>query len=167
MQRALALTREGRREEALGIVRTLGDAVPGLSFTQDGLAPFADGARTQLLVGEVFALVGDQANARAHWEKAAAGEDAYPYPNVAFALQAARRLAKVPDDAPRHRVEAALGSWMNRLAVGTNYPGPNALGQGLMLRALGRETESKAKLHEALLLPDRLMSHYLAREALE
>jgi tetratricopeptide (TPR) repeat protein len=166
VRKALALARQGRRDEALGIVKTVGDAVPGLAFTQDGLAPFVDGARTQLLIGEVFALAGDDASARAHWEKAAAGEDAYPYPNVVFALRAAQRL-RASEEGPRRRIEAALESWVNRLAVGTNYPGPNALGQGLMLRALGREAEAKAKLREALLLPDRMMSHHLAREALE
>jgi tetratricopeptide (TPR) repeat protein len=167
VRKALALARQGRRDEALGIVKTLGDAVTGLAFTQDGLAPFVESARTKLLIGEVFALAGDDASAREHWEKAAAGEDAYPHPNVVFALRAAQRLRNASDEVARRRVEAALESWVNRLAVGTGYPGPNALGQGLMLRALGRESEAKAKLREALLLPDRMMSHYLAREALE
>ena len=35
-----------------------------------------------------------------------------------------------------------------------------------MLRGLGREAEAKAKLEEALLLPDRVLSHYLSRAAL-
>lgn len=166
LQKALALARQGRRDEALDLVRTLGAAVPGLAFTQDGLQPFVDGARAQLLIGEVFARAGDETAAREHWQKAAAGEDAYPYPNVVFALAAAHRLRKPSDESERRRVETALASWVNRLAVGTSYPGPNALGQGLMLRALGRDQEAELKLREALLLPDRIMSHYLAREAL-
>jgi tetratricopeptide (TPR) repeat protein len=165
-QQALALARQGRRDQALAVVRTLGDALPGLAFTQDGMAPFLDSARAQLLIGQVFELAGDEASARPHWEKSSAGKDAYPHPNVVFALEAAHRLRKPSDQAERRRVEAALESWVNRLAVGTSYPGPNALGQGLMLRALGREKEADAKLREALLLPDRIMSHYLAREAL-
>jgi hypothetical protein len=166
LQKALALARQGRRDDAVAVVRTLGAAVPGLVFTQDGLAPFAEGARAELLVGEAFSLVGDEGSARGHWEKAAAGQDAYPYPNVVFALEAAHRLKKPSYEAERRRVEVALESWVNRLAVGTNWPGPNALGQGLMLRALGRGKEAEAKLREALLQPDRALSHYLAREAL-
>jgi tetratricopeptide (TPR) repeat protein len=166
LQKALALARQGRREQALAVVRTLGDPVPGLAFTQDGLVPFVEGARAQLLSGDVFALAGDATAAQAHWQKAAAGEDAYPSPNVVFALEAAHRLQKPSDEAERRRVEITLESWQNRLAVGTNYPGANALGQGLMLRALGRRHEAEARLREALLLPDRILSHYLAREAL-
>ena len=66
----------------------------------------------------------------------------------------------------RPRVEAALAAWANRLVVGTNFPGAERQRQGLMLRALGREAEAKAKLREALLLPDKVMSHYLSRAAL-
>jgi tetratricopeptide (TPR) repeat protein len=165
LQKGLALARRGRMNEASELVRTLTDAVPGLSFTEDGLKPFVESARAQLLTGDIFALVGDASAARAHWQKAAAGLDMYPYPNVVYALGAAHRL-KISDDAERRRVESAMQSWANRLAVGTGYPGPNALGQGLMLRALGNENEGEAKLREALLLPDQLLSHYLAREAL-
>ena len=121
--------------------------------------------RSQFLIGETLALAGNDAGARSHWDKAVAGQDAYPYPNVVYAFEAAHRLRKPSDDAERRKVEAALESWTNRLAVGTSYPGPNAVGQGLMLRALGREAEAQAKLREALLLPDRIMSHYLARQA--
>jgi hypothetical protein len=150
----------------MAAARALGSPVPGLAFTNDGLAPFVESARAQLLIGDTFAQAGDAASARAHWEKAAAGKDSYPYPNVVFALEAAHRLQKPSDEAERQRVATALESWMNRLAVGTNWPGPNALGQGLMLRALGRGKEAEAKLREALLQPDRVLSHYLAREAL-
>ena len=166
LQKALALARQGRRDDALAALKTLSETVPGLAFTQDGLGPFVAAARSQFLIGETLAALGDEPSARAHWQKAAAGEDAYPYPNVVYALEAAHRLGKPSDDAKRRRVEVALESWANRLAVGTSYPGPNAVGQGLMLRALGREGEAQAKLREALLLPDRVMSHYLARQAL-
>jgi len=165
-QRALALARVGRRAEARRLARTLGDPIASLAFTRDGLAPFVDAARVQLLLGEALALAGDEAGARVHWRKAAAGVDAYPSPNVVYALDAARRLGE-SGEAQRARVEAALASWASRLAAGTNFPGPNAVGQALMLRALGRaEQEVQDKLREAMLLPDRALSHYLARQAL-
>ena len=67
---------------------------------------------------------------------------------------------------PRARLETALASWNNRLTVGTNFPGANAMGQGYFLRVLGRDAEARAKLRDALLLPDKMMSHYLSRAAL-
>ena len=77
-----------------------------------------------------------------------------------------RRNAWAVADGVKPRIEAALEAWANRLVVGTNFPGANAAGQGLFLRELGREGEAQAKLREALLLPDKVMSHYLSREAL-
>jgi hypothetical protein len=104
------------------------------------------------------------AEARVHFEKAAKGADSYPQPNLAFAYRAAARLGKA--EYVRPRLETALVNWSNRLVVGTNFPGANACGQGLMLQALGREREAQAKIREALLLPDKVMSHYLCRAAL-
>ena len=49
---------------------------------------------------------------------------------------------------------------------GHELSGSERRGQGLFLRALGRDAEAQAKLREALLLPDKVMSHYLSRAAL-
>lgn len=166
LQKALALARSGRGEDARGIATTLGDEVPGLPFTRTGLPAFLKSARVLFLKGEVFSLAGDAAEAQLAFEAAARGADDYPQPDAAFVVLAARRLGPGRDAEARTRLEAALDSWRNRLAVGTNYPGPNASGQGHFLRALGRDEEGKAKLREALLLPDKVMSHYLSRRAL-
>jgi tetratricopeptide (TPR) repeat protein len=160
---------EARRKDCGAARRTvdgLGREVPGLAFTKDGLAPFVDAARTQYLIGEVLDACGDAASARRHREKAASAADVYPYPHLAYAYRAAARLEPVRAEDLRPKLEAAIRSWTNRLAVGTSFPGANACGQGLMLRALGRQAEADAKLREALLLPDKLMSHYLSRAAL-
>ncbi|HEY6554616.1 MAG TPA: hypothetical protein VI669_14760, partial [Vicinamibacteria bacterium] len=115
---------------------------------------------------EVLAACGDRAAAEGLWRKAAEATDSYPNPHLAFALAAAVRLGGGASDRVRPKLEAALASWANRLVVGTNFPGPNASGQGLMLKALGRRAEAEAKLRQALLLPDKVMSHYLSRAAL-
>jgi tetratricopeptide (TPR) repeat protein len=166
LQRALALAREGRRDEALRIAAHLGDAVPGLPFTQDGMDAFLGGARVQYLLGEAFALAGDEAAARQRWQAAAAGRDSYPQADAAFVYLARRRLGIGSDEERRATLEAVLASWNSRLVSGTNFPGANAAGQGYFLQALGREPEARAKLREALLLPDKMMSHYLSRAAL-
>ncbi|HVQ30510.1 MAG TPA: tetratricopeptide repeat protein, partial [Vicinamibacteria bacterium] len=164
VQKARALARGGDCASARSVTESIGREVSGLGFTQAGLEPFAEGARTHYLIGDVLAACGDAAGARVRWEKAAAASDAYPQANLAFAHRAAARLDR--PDTVRPRVEAALEAWANRLVVGTNFPGANAAGQGLFLRELGREADAQAKLREALLLPDKVMSHYLSREAL-
>jgi len=166
LQAALALGRNndcaGAREGILG----LGREEAGVAFTKDGLSAFVDSPRIQFLVGEALAVCGDEAGARASWRKAAEASDSYPNPNLAFALLAAKRLGGNAPERVRPKVEVAVLAWTNRLTVGTNFPGPNASGQGLMLKALGRDTEARAKLRQALLLPDKAMSHYLSRAAL-
>ncbi len=149
---------------ARATIAGLGREAAGLGFTKDGLEVFVEAPRTQFLIGEILERCGDNTGARARWEQASRAADAYPQPNLAYAYRAAERLDQA--EAVKPRVEAALQGWTSRLAVGTGYPGPNASGQGLMLQALGREEEARAKLREALLLPDKLMSHYLSRAAL-
>ncbi len=166
LQRALASARAGRRDEALRIAAHLGDAVPDLPFTQDGMEAFVGGARVQFLLGEVAALAGDDAAARARWSRAAAGHDSYPQADAAYVYRARERLGMGSEEERRAALGEALASWNNRLLSGTNFPGANAAGQGYFLMALGRLDEGRAKLREALLLPDKMMSHYLSRAAL-
>jgi tetratricopeptide (TPR) repeat protein len=166
LQAALARARQHDCAGARDAVAGLGREEPGMAFTKDGLSAFVDAPRVQFLVGEVLAGCGDEDGARAQWTKAAAAGDSYPSPNLAFALQAAKRLGGGAPERVRPKVEAAVAAWTNRLVVGTNFPGPNASGQGLMLKALGRDAEADAKLRQALLLPDKAMSHYLSRAAL-
>ena len=166
LQRALALARTGKGEDAVAIATSLGQPVAGLPFTQTGLDAFVDAPRAQYVLGQVFSLVGDETRARQAWTAAAAGHDTYPQLDAAYAYLAGRRIGLADEPARRARLEAALVSWNDRLSVGTNFPGANAMGQGYFLRLLGRDAESRAKLREALLLPDKLMSHYLGRAAL-
>lgn len=166
-QQALSLARRHRCGEAVAIVQRLDQPVAGLPFTENGLAPFVESARAQLLASEVFAACGNPVAARARLDRAAAAQDVYPYPHLAFGWQARRKQgAAGMDPATRSRFETALAAWERRLVIGTNFPGPNAYGRGLILRALGRDAEAKERFREALLLPDQLMSHYLSREAL-
>jgi tetratricopeptide (TPR) repeat protein len=166
LQRALAAARAGRHDEARRIAGGLSDAVPSLAFTQDGMDAFVQSARVQYLLGDLLAHIGDDAGARVRWQAAAAGRDRYPQADAAFVFLAGRRLGLGTEEERRATLEAALASWNNRLVSGTNFPGANAAGQGYFLQALGRDADARAKLREALLLPDKMMSHYLSRAAL-
>jgi tetratricopeptide (TPR) repeat protein len=165
-QNALALARQRRCGEAIDLVRRRGQPVAGLPFTENGMSAFVESARARYLAGEVFASCGDGVSARTEWERAAASQDQYPYPNLAFGWQAKRKLGAVMDPTTRARFETTLEAWERRLVIGTNFAGPNAYGRGLLLKALGREAEAKDRFREALLLPEQLMSHYLSRAAL-
>ena len=166
LQRALALARAGRAAEAREMVEGLDREVPGLAFTRDGLGVFVDSARVQYAAGEIAALSGADAAARAHWQKAAEGKGSF-FRGAAYAHLAAVRLGGVDDAAARARLVKSLADSEAFLERGTSFPGVVTHAQGLLLRALGREEEARARFRRALLLPDQQLSHFLSRRALE
>jgi tetratricopeptide (TPR) repeat protein len=166
LQKALVLARAGRRAEALAILDGLDREVPGLTFTKDGLAAFVETARAQYAAGEIAALAGDTTAARAHWTKATQGKDSF-FRGLPYAYLASVRLGGVDGKDWRTRLEQSLAESEKFLQGGTNFPGVVAYAQGMLLRALGREDEARARFRRALLLPDQRLSHFLTRRALE
>ena len=166
LRHAEALAREGRRQDALAIVRSLPRPVAGLAFTRDGLADFIQEARFQYRLGLVMALCGDKAAARAHWEKA---EKAHDTPSLApvYSFLVAQRLGRPDENERRSRLEQTLADSEASLQRGSAFPGAVTYAQGLMLRALGREQEARERFRRVFLLPDLRLSHFLARRALE
>jgi tetratricopeptide (TPR) repeat protein len=163
---ALALARAGRGADALAIVEGLGREVPGFAFTRDGMDVFVDAPRAQYAAGEIASRAGDDAAARRHWQKATEGREAF-FRALPYAYAAARRLGGTDDAAGRTRLEEGLAQSDRFLASGTGFPGVVVTSQGLMLRALGREDEAKARFRRALLLPDQRLSHLVSRRALQ
>jgi tetratricopeptide (TPR) repeat protein len=163
---ALALARAGRGADALAIVEGLGREVPGFAFTRDGMETFVEAPRAQYAAGEIASLAGDDAAARRHWQKATEGREAF-FRALPYAYAAARRLGGADDAAGRTHLEEGLAQSEKFLASGTGFPGVVVTSQGLMLRALGREEEAKARFRRALLLPDQRLSHLVSRRALQ
>ena len=166
LQRALALARDGRAAEARAVLETLGREAPGLPFTRDGLGAFVQSARVQYAAGEIAALAGDDAAARAHWQAAAEGKGSF-FRGLPYAHLAALRLGSADEGAARERLAKGLADSESLLRRGTGFPGVVTHAQGLMLRALGREEEARDRFRRALLLPDQQLSHFLSRRALD
>ncbi|HVR70323.1 MAG TPA: DUF5107 domain-containing protein [Vicinamibacteria bacterium] len=164
LQKALALARAGGRAEALAVVETLDREVPGVAFTRDGLAVFVDAPRVQYAAGEIAALAGDTAAARRHWERARLREGLRTLP---WAFAAARRLGDDVGSAWRERLQASLAEAERVLEQGEGSSGQLLYGQGLLLRALGREDEARDRFRRALLAPDQQLSHFLSGRALQ
>ena len=166
LQEALALARAGRGTDALAIVEGLGREVPGFAFTKDGMDVFVDAPRTQYAAGEIASLAGDDAAARRHWQNATEGKEAF-FRALPYAYAAARRLGGADEAAWRARLEATVAQSDKFLESGTGFPGVVVTSQGLMLRALGREDEARARFRRALMLPDQRLSHLVSRRALQ
>jgi tetratricopeptide (TPR) repeat protein len=166
LQEALALARTGRGADALAIVEGLGREVPGFTFTKDGMDVFVDAPRTQYAAGEIAFLAGDDAAARRHWQKATEGKEAF-FRALPYAYAAAQRLGGADEAAWRPRLEQAVAQSDKFLESGTGFPGVVITSQALILRALGREDEARARFRRALMLPDQRLSHLVARRALQ
>jgi hypothetical protein len=132
-----------------------------MAFTRDGLEPFLNDARTEFYLGEIESVAGVMNAARQHWRKAAELSGGTPL-NAAFAARAAHRLEATAADW-KTSLEATLARSANGRANGS---GLAACARGLMLTDLGRKDEAAAALRSVFLLPDRGMSHHLARLAL-
>jgi Flp pilus assembly protein TadD len=146
LQQALSLAKAGRRDEARRVMANLAKPAEGMEFTRDGMEEVLRLARLEYYQGSIEKLAGDEAAARAHWEKAAAGRGV-------FGVLAARELG--------------AADWKNRASQIANSARFGAsFERGMALVALGQADEGRQALHECLRAPDRNLSHYLARRAL-
>jgi len=164
LREALALARAGRRDEAAAIAAGFGKPSPGLAFTNDGMAAFVNAPRFQYYCGELQALLGNDAAAREHWQRAAMGRSLR---EAAFAYRAAQRLGAASEAEWRPRLEAALAEADLYLFRGGHYPALATCGRGMLLRALGRTAEGNEALRQVFVLPDKGMPHHIARLALQ
>ena len=158
LQHALALAREGHCDAALPIAAQLGSVVPGLDFTQDGMQPILDSARTEYLLGELQAGCGHEHEAKA-------------------ALRAGRRLQRFKRDS--HGPQRRQGSWVTttkpngtpclyprQLRVGVSRQVSDSYYSAMAQRELGNKAAADAEFHKAFMKPDRLMAYHLSRLAL-
>ena len=157
-----ARAKTGHCTEALTEAKSLGSPVAGLDFTRDGLESILNSARTQYLVGEAYAVCGQNEEASARFARASKATAAS---DVLWAWAAAKRQAGYETD-----------MWMIRLNTGieqaeANFRGSPSQGWwlytlGALHLAMGRKEQGLAELRKALLLPDNRMSHHLCRMVL-
>ncbi|HVN02808.1 MAG TPA: hypothetical protein VMT86_00245, partial [Bryobacteraceae bacterium] len=146
-RQALSQAQAGQCDSALGIVNAIGAEVPGLPFTKDGVQPFVDAPRTQYRLAQVEAQCGRAEAAKERWRRVAASAD------VAWAWRAAQKLPDYQEAQWRARAQAALAKSASPETA------------AMLEFALGKSTEARARVEQILLLPDRHMSHHLARLA--
>src|SRR5882762_3116991 len=75
LQQAVGLAQTGHCQGALATAKTLGSPVPGLAFTQDGLQPLLNYAKTNYLLGEVSSTCGQKEEADRKYQLSAQAAD--------------------------------------------------------------------------------------------
>jgi len=150
---ALAEAAGGKCDAALALTDSLAHEAPGLPFTKDGLAVFVDAAGTQYLIGQVESRCGRENQAKERWRRVA---QAAGTADLVWAWGAARKLDGYDQAAWHQRAETALP----RAESGSPYVA------GTIQAALGQKSAAWAGFRQTFLLPDRHMSHHLARLAM-
>jgi tetratricopeptide (TPR) repeat protein len=155
--RALDQAKKKNCGEAMITSERIGSPVEGLSFTQDGLQPFLETARTNYLLGKVNAQCGRTEEARKQFESTAAksgrGE-------IVWAWRAAQQLPAFD----QNQWTSRLNSEQRSTAMSENSS--SVYNQAMIDRALGHEQRADAEFRQVFLLPDHLLSYHLAREGM-
>jgi tetratricopeptide (TPR) repeat protein len=162
LQRALDLAKKGHCDEAASAAEQLTSPVSGISFTQDGLLPFVQAARTQFLLGNMYSQCGRGDEGRKHLQTAAQKEG---LGEVVWAWKAAKESSGFDQQQWSSRLRSAL-EHATSMAETSSYAGWWVYNSGLIERALGDESAAQERFKDALLLPDRLLSYHLTREAM-
>jgi tetratricopeptide (TPR) repeat protein len=161
LQRALADARNKSCDAALNQSEHLGAPVPDLPFTQNGLEPMLNSARTNYLIGRIESECGRSQQAEASYRRAAqsSGSD-----QLIWARAAAKKLEGFDDAKWTALMETALARSEARATEGTPSSWSLYLTGSLEL-ALGDKQRADADFQEALLLPDRLLAYHFIRMA--
>jgi tetratricopeptide (TPR) repeat protein len=163
VQEALGLARTGHCEDALAAARALASPVPGLSFTQDGLPPLLNSARTKYLLGELASGCGQKDEANRRYQLSARAADAS---DAVWAWASARKLNSYDPAEWQERLSIALAKAESSARTST-HEGWWKYSLGVLQLALGRDAQGRASLSESLLLPEDRMSYHFSRLALE
>jgi tetratricopeptide (TPR) repeat protein len=161
LQRAISMAGAGRCSEALKAEQDLGSAVPGLAFTENGLAPMLNTARTNYLLAEIDSTCKEPGKAKTHL--AAAVAKSAP-DQIVWAWMAARKLPSFNPEGWEPRLRAALAEAAS-LTETSSFPSYWFYAEGMIEDVLGKSSAADPLFQRAFLLPDRMLAYHLTRLA--
>ena len=166
LAQARGLAQSGRCQDALAIANSLGSRVPGLSFTEDGLKEIVESARTNYLLGDLFAVCGQKTEAEKHYQLASPSSENSHSENsqLVWNWAAARKRAGYDPALWHERLTAAFAEVDSNSRA--NTCASLLYTKGLLQIALGHQQDGELSSRQTLLLPETHMSHHFARLAL-
>jgi tetratricopeptide (TPR) repeat protein len=161
LQHALAAAKAGHCDQALTLGQHLGSEVPGLAFTRDGLEPILQSARTNYLLGSVYATCGKPDEAKSKFQ-AAAGASAPD--QIRWGWLAAKQLPGFDSPQWQSRLQNSFEQAAGRSETSA-FPSYWNYTAGSLAKELGRVDEVSVRFRNALLLPDRMLAYHFTRLA--
>ena len=162
LQKALSLARHAHCSAAVNIADHIGQPVPDLPFTHDGLQPFLNSARFNYLLGTTYKACNFPEKAQSHFRQAAQISNLN---EEIWSWKASQELPNVDHSSARQKLEAALDR------VRDDPASDSATGRwlyhaGMLHRELGNTQQANKEFRDALLQPDQMMTYHLTRLAL-
>jgi hypothetical protein len=162
LMRALDRAKRGRCDQAISTANNLGAAVSDIEFTHAGMQPFLDSARTNYLLGQMYAECNRPEDASRDFTTAAGKSGAG---EIYWAWLAARQIPSFNAGQWTARLQSALQQ-AESMTETSSFAGWWVYNHAVINRALGNESEAQQNLRGVFLLPDRLLSYHLARQGM-
>ena len=159
--RVLLDAKGGRCDVAISTAERLSAPVPGISFTNDGMQPFLDSAHTSYELGLINLQCNQAGRAANLFSRAAAKTGAG---EIVWAWLAARHVSGFNQEQWIAKLQSALQQ-ADGMTETSAFAGWWVYNRAMLNRALGHEKEAEQDFRRVFLLPDRLLSYHLAREA--
>lgn len=162
LQRALADAQHGQCSEATKLIDHLGDPVPDLTFTHDGLEPFLHSARMTFLIGTVFKACNLPEKANAFFENVA---EKSGFGDAVWAWKASRQLPNFEAGSAKEKLGGILQQAKNS-GESSSPSGWWLYNAALMDASLGNTRQAEDEFRGVLMLPDLSMTYHLTRLAM-
>jgi tetratricopeptide (TPR) repeat protein len=162
LQHALSLAQRGPCSEAVSLADHLGESVPDLAFTHDGLEPLLHSSRSNYLVGSLYQTCKLPEKAQARFKDA---QSQSGLEDGIWAWKASQQLPGFQSDRAKQKLEIILqhARSTGEISSRTGWWIYNA---GMLDRATGNTQKAESEFRQALLYPDQMLTYHLTRLAL-
>jgi len=162
IQHALSLAKQNQCSEAIKIVDRLGQPVPDLAFTHDGLEPFLQSARFSYLVGTVYKSCKAPDKALSSFKQAAEKSD---FADAVWAWKASQQIPDTTAGPTTEKLRNILEQ-AKKSGESDSHRGSWLYNAGMLDAATGDAQQADKEYREAFLSADTSMTYHLTRLAM-
>jgi tetratricopeptide (TPR) repeat protein len=162
IQHALSLAKQSQCSEAIKIVDHLGQPVPDLAFTNDGLEPFLQSARFSYLVGTVYKTCKVPDKALSSFKQAAEKSN---FGDAVWAWKASQQIPGSDPGSATGKLRDTLER-VKKSGETDSRPGLWLYNAGMLDAATGNTENADREFREVFLSADTLMTYHLTRLAM-
>lgn len=162
LEQIRSLAKTNQCKEALAEAAAIGKPVAGLDFTQNGLDPFLNAARTKYFLADAQNSCGEKSEAAAQFKQLAADTE---HSNLYWANRAAKQFPDYDTAKWNERLTTAIPRAEQQAQRSNSKVTWMYIAAALHL-AIGQTEAARAEFRDALLLPDSRLTHHYIRVAL-